>query len=73
MSAIAAISTVSLQVQLQSFFSNGGLLLRKWNLSDAAVLEQIPPELKDTNSTHKCSLHYYIKQNSESFSLFNSI
>ena len=45
-------SAIELRVQLQSLFSDGGLLLRKWNSSDPAVLEQVPPELKATNSTH---------------------
>ena len=43
--------TVELQNELQTLFSKGGFLLRKWNSSDPTVLHQIKPELRDTQST----------------------
>ena len=43
--------TVELQNELQTLFSKGGFLLRKWNSSDPTVLRQIKPELRDTQST----------------------
>ena len=43
--------TVELQNKLQTLFSKGGFLLRKWNSSDPTVLRQIKPELRDTQST----------------------
>ena len=38
---------IELHVQLQSLFSKGGFLLRKWNSSEPAVLQHIEPELRD--------------------------
>ena len=38
---------INIQKQLQSLFSRGGFLLRKWHSSDPAVLNSIPSELKD--------------------------
>ena len=40
-----------LQGEMQSLFTRGGFLLRKWNCSDLSVLEDIPPELKDSKAT----------------------
>ena len=45
----------ALQQQLQAAFAKGGFHLRKWNSSDPKVLNQIPPELRDTKSTHGIS------------------
>ena len=45
----------TLQQQLQSAFAKGGFHLCKWNSSDPKVLNQIPPELRDTKSTHGIS------------------
>ena len=42
---------VKLQRQLQDLFSREGFLLRKWNSSNPAALQHLPPELKDTHST----------------------
>ena len=42
---------VELQEQLQDLFSRGGFLLRKWNSNRPAVLQHLPPEIKDTHST----------------------
>ena len=39
---------INLQTQLQSLFSEGGFLLRKWNASDPAVLQHVSPDLLDT-------------------------
>ncbi len=36
---------IELHVQLQALFNKGGFLLRKWNSSELAVLQQIDPEL----------------------------
>ena len=44
-----------LQRQLTDLFSRGGFILRKWNSSDPAVLEQIPKELRDTVPTQTIS------------------
>ena len=38
---------VKLQEQLQGLFSKAGFLLRKWHSSEPAILECIPPDLKD--------------------------
>lgn len=46
---------VSLQQQLQSAFERGGFLLRKWNSSEPAVLDQIPVELRDARPAHGIS------------------
>ena len=40
---------------VQTLFSEGGFLLRKWNSSEPVVLEHLPPELIDTQSTHSFS------------------
>ena len=42
---------VELQKQLQELFSRGGFLLRKWKSSEPAVVQHLPAELKETNST----------------------
>lgn len=46
---------IHLYQELQSLFKKGSFLLRKWNCSDAAVLQQIPPELHDPKPTHSIS------------------
>ena len=38
---------IKLRQQLQGLFSRAGFLLRKWHSSGSAVLEHIPPDLKD--------------------------
>ena len=43
---------IELHNQLQVLFATGGFLLRKWNSSESAVLEQIDPELRDIQHTH---------------------
>ena len=43
---------IEIQKQLQDLFSQGGFLLRKWNSSDPAALQHIPPELKDSQTMH---------------------
>ena len=48
-------SALILQRQLTDLFSRGGFILRKWNSSDPAVLEQIPKELRDTVPTQTIS------------------
>ena len=48
-------SAVEMQIQLQELFERGGFLLRKWNSSEKAVLEHIPPELVDDESIHQLS------------------
>ena len=37
----------AIELQLQSLFSKGDFLLRKWNSNNTLVLESIPPELQD--------------------------
>ena len=44
---------ILLHKQLQELFAQGGFLLRKWNSSEAAVLEQIPSGLRGSQSLHK--------------------
>ena len=39
---------IELQTQLQSLFSQGGFLLRKWNASDPAVIIHLSSDLKVT-------------------------
>ena len=41
---------IELQGQLQSLFSKGGFLLRKWNSSESEALKHIPPDLKDAQA-----------------------
>ena len=43
---------LQLQKQLQELFSRGGFLLRKWNSSEAIILQHITPELRDSQSLH---------------------
>ena len=43
---------IQLQKQLQELFSGGGFLLRKWNSSEAVVLQHIAPDLWDSQSLH---------------------
>jgi len=43
---------VELHQQLQNLLDKGGFLLRKWNSSDIQVLQQILPELRDSQSMH---------------------
>ena len=43
---------VERQTQLQGLFSQAGFLLRKWNSSESSVLQHIPPDLLDSNSTY---------------------
>ena len=43
--------TIDLQDQLQKLFGQGGFLLRKWNCSEQAVLQHIPSDLRDSQST----------------------
>ena len=43
---------IELHDQLQSLFSKGGFLLRKWNSSEPRVLQHIEPELRDSRSIH---------------------
>ena len=38
---------IKLRQQLQDLFSRAGFLLHKWHSSESAVLEHIPPDLKD--------------------------
>lgn len=46
---------VELHLQLQSLFSKGGFLLRKWNSSEMGVLQHIDPELREENSIRMIS------------------
>ena len=41
---------ITLQKQLQDLFARGGFLLRKWNSNVALVIENLPPELRDSQS-----------------------
>ena len=43
-------SAMEMQLQLQQLFKRGGFLLRKWDSNEKAVLEHIPPDLRDDNS-----------------------
>ena len=44
-------AAMELQKQLQELFNLGGLLLRKWNASEPAVLKNLPSDLKDPHVT----------------------
>ena len=44
---------VELQQQLQSLFTKGDFLLRKWNFNESTVLEHIPTDLKDAKPTQQ--------------------
>ena len=41
---------ISLQKQLQTLFAKGGFLLRRWNSNTPSVVEQINPELRDSQN-----------------------
>lgn len=43
---------IQLKKQLQELLFWGGFLLQKWNSSEAAVLQHITPELRDSQSLH---------------------
>ena len=43
---------IQLRRELQDLSQRGAFLLRKWNSSDPAVLQDIPAELKDVNALH---------------------
>ena len=42
---------IVLQGQLRNLFSEADFLLRKWNSSNPAILQAIPPELRDTQTS----------------------
>ena len=42
-----------LQQQMQTLFSKGDFVLRKWNSSDPQPIQHLPSELKDTMSTQE--------------------
>ena len=42
---------IELQSQLQNLFSEADFLLRKWNSSNPTVLQAIPPDLRDTQTS----------------------
>ena len=46
---------VELHRELQTLFSKGGFLLRKWNSSELEVLQCIAPELREKGSIHMIS------------------
>ena len=48
---------IELHAQLQTLFDKGGFLLRKWNSSEPAVLQQIAAELRDQQSVRTMSEH----------------
>ena len=48
---------IDLQRLLQVLFGCGGFLLRKWTSNQPAVLQHLPPELRDTNQTKTHALH----------------
>ena len=43
---------IEVQKELQSLFSRGDFLLRKWNSNDPCVLEHLSPDLKDSQPKH---------------------
>ena len=48
-------AAIELQQQLQNLFGKGGFLLRKWNSSEAAVVQSIDPDLRDQQFLHTFS------------------
>ena len=42
---------IKLRGQLQNLFAEADLLLRKWNSSNPGILQAIPPELRDTQTS----------------------
>ena len=53
---------IKMHRQLLNLFNQGGFLLHKWNSNDLTVLQQIPPELRDSQSMHVIqSSNEYIK------------
>ena len=43
---------IKLQQELQCLLSHGGFLLRKWNSSNLAVLQNIDPDIRDSEAIH---------------------
>ena len=43
--------TVELQHELQALFDKGGFLLKKWNACEPSVLQQVDPDLCDSQCT----------------------
>ena len=48
---LAGTDSVEETIELQKLFGQGGFLLRKWNCSEQAVLQDIPSDLRDSQST----------------------
>ena len=42
---------MKLQGEMHSLFLKGGFLLRKWSCSDPSMLESIPPDLRESQTT----------------------
>ena len=49
--ADSILQAIELQRQLQTLFSKGVFLLRKWNSSEPSVVQNLPTDLKETKST----------------------
>ena len=60
-------AAMELQKQLQERFNLGGLLLRKWNASEPAVLKNLPSDLKDPHVTQ--IFHDSVAEYSDQFRL----
>ena len=52
---------IKIQSKMQKLFEVGGLVLRKWKLSEPAVLTQIPHELIDSQSTQSIDVDHFTK------------
>ena len=48
-------TAIILRCQLQDLFSRGGFLLRKWNSSEASVLQDVPLNLRGSQDAHPIS------------------
>ena len=46
---------------MQELFKLGGFVLRKWKLSDLAVLAQLPHELVDSQSIQSIDVYHFTK------------
>jgi len=46
-------AAIELRSQLSNLFTEGSFLLRKWNCSEPAVLDNLPSDLKDLGATQK--------------------
>ena len=50
---------IKLRAEMQELFKLGGFVLRRWKLSEPAVLTQIPHELVNSQSTQSIDVDHF--------------